>query len=176
MRVDRDDDMMMTGKRHAFQYAYEVGFDAAGRIQGLDLSLASRCGFSATFGAGQRSRDVSLRQRVLPQNVAITSYRCKTNTVSETAFRGFGGPQGMFAIEYILEEIAQFLAKDPLDVRRVNFYGAEPRNVTHYSMPVEDNVIPELVARLTDHRVIASAVQKSPPGTGRARYSSVASP
>ncbi len=151
MRVDRDDDMMMTGKRHAFQYAYEVGFDAAGRIQGLDLSLASRCGFSADLSGPVNDRAMfHCDNAYFLQNVAITSYRCKTNTVSETAFRGFGGPQGMFAIEYILEEIAQFLAKDPLDVRRVNFYGAEPRNVTHYSMPVEDNVIPELVARLTE--------------------------
>jgi xanthine dehydrogenase large subunit len=149
MRVDRDDDMMMTGKRHAFQYVYEVGFDATGRISGLELSLASRCGFSADLSGPVNDRAMfHCDNAYFLENVAITSYRCKTNTVSETAFRGFGGPQGMFAIEYILEEIAQFLDKDPLAVRRVNFYGAAPRNVTHYSMPVEDNVIPELVAQL----------------------------
>jgi xanthine dehydrogenase large subunit len=149
MRVDRDDDMMMTGKRHAFQYIYEVGFDATGRISGLELSLASRCGFSADLSGPVNDRAMfHCDNAYFLENVAITSYRCKTNTVSETAFRGFGGPQGMFAIEYILEEIAQFLDKDPLAIRRVNFYGAAPRNVTHYSMPVEDNVIPELVAQL----------------------------
>jgi xanthine dehydrogenase large subunit len=149
MRVDRDDDMMMTGKRHAFQYEYEVGFDDTGRIAGLELALASRCGFSADLSGPVNDRAMfHCDNAYFLENVAITSRRCKTNTVSDTAFRGFGGPQGMFAIEYIVEEIAQFLDKDPLDVRRVNFYGAAPRNVTHYSMPVEDNVIPELVARL----------------------------
>ena len=110
MRVDRDDDMMMTGKRHAFRYEYEVGFDAAGRIRGLELSLASRCGFSADLSGPVNDRAMfHCDNAYFLENVAITSYRCKTNTVSETAFRGFGGPQGMFAIEYMLEEIAQFL-------------------------------------------------------------------
>jgi xanthine dehydrogenase large subunit len=149
MRVDRDDDMMMTGKRHAFQYDYDVGFDAAGRIRGLELSLASRCGFSADLSGPVNDRAMfHVDNAYFLENVAITSYRCKTNTVSETAFRGFGGPQGMFAIEYVLEEIAQFLGQDPLDVRRTNFYGAAPRNVTHYTMPVDDNLTPELVAQL----------------------------
>ena len=151
MRVDRDDDMMMTGKRHAFQYVYEVGFGATGRISGLELSLASRCGFSADLSGPVNDRAMFHADNAyFLENVAITSYRCKTNTVSETAFRGFGGPQGMFAIEYIVEEIAQFLDMDPLEVRRVNFYGAAPRNVTHYSMPIEDNVVPELVAQLAE--------------------------
>ncbi len=151
MRVDRDDDMMMTGKRHAFQYEYDVGFDGTGRILGLELLLASRCGFSADLSGPVNDRAMFHADNAyFLENVAITSYRCKTNTVSETAFRGFGGPQGMFAIEYILEEIAQFLDRDPLDVRRANFYGDAPRNLTHYSMPVEDNVAPELVARLAE--------------------------
>src|SRR5439155_2596387 len=136
---------------HDFLYEYDAGFDQAGRIEALDLMLASRCGISADLSGAVNDRAVFHCDNAyfLP-NLRITSHRCKTNTVSDTAFRGFGGPQGMFAIEYILQEIAQFLAKDPLDVRRVNFYGAEPRNVTHYSMPVEDNVIPELVERLTE--------------------------
>ena len=151
MRVDRDDDMMMTGKRHAFQYDYDVGFDATGRIRGIELSLASRCGFSADLSGPVNDRAMfHVDNAYFLENVSITSYRCKTNTVSETAFRGFGGPQGMFAIEYVLEEIAQYLGKDPLDVRRANFYGAAPRNVTHYTMPVDDNVSPELVARLAE--------------------------
>ena len=151
MRVDRDDDMMMTGKRHAFQYEYDVGFDATGRIHGVELTLASRCGFSADLSGPVNDRAMfHVDNAYFLENVAITSYRCKTNTVSETAFRGFGGPQGMFAIEYVLEEIAQFLDRDPLEVRRANFYGDAPRNLTHYSMPVEDNVAPELVARLAE--------------------------
>jgi xanthine dehydrogenase large subunit len=149
MRVDRDDDMAMTGKRHAFQYSYDVGFDADGRILGLDLVLASRCGFSADLSGPVNDRAMfHVDNAYFLENVAVTSYRCKTNTVSETAFRGFGGPQGMFAIEYILEEIAQFLGVDPLDVRRANFYGEPPRDTTHYLMQVEDNVTPELVAKL----------------------------
>jgi xanthine dehydrogenase large subunit len=84
------------------------------------------------------------------ENVAITSHRCKTNTVSETAFRGFGGPQGMFAIEYILEEIAAHLRMDPLDVRRANLYGDAPRDTTHYTMRVEDNIAPAIIERLAE--------------------------
>jgi xanthine dehydrogenase large subunit len=151
MRLDRDDDMMMTGKRHAFQYEYDVGFDADGCIRGLDITLASRCGFSADLSGPVNDRAMfHVDNAYFLGNVAVTSYRCRTNTVSETAFRGFGGPQGMFAIEYILEEIAQFLGIDPLDVRRANFYGESPRDTTHYRMRVEDNVAPELVARLAE--------------------------
>jgi len=149
MRVDRDDDMAMTGKRHAFQYEYEVGFDESGRIRGLDITLASRCGFSADLSGPVNDRAMfHIDNCYFLENVAITSHRCKTNTVSETAFRGFGGPQGMFAIEYILDEIARHLGVDALDVRRANFYGEAPRDHTHYGMQVEDNVIPELVEKL----------------------------
>jgi xanthine dehydrogenase large subunit len=149
MRLDRDDDMAMTGKRHAFQYAFDVGFGADGRILGLDVALASRCGFSADLSGPVNDRAMfHVDNAYFLENVAVTSYRCKTNTVSETAFRGFGGPQGMFAIEYILEEIAQFIGADPLDVRRANFYGDAPRDTTHYTMRVEDNVTPQLVEQL----------------------------
>jgi xanthine dehydrogenase large subunit len=149
MRVDRDDDMIQTGKRHAFRYDYDVGFDHDGRILGLELVLASRCGFSADLSGPVNDRAMfHVDNCYFLENLALTSYRCKTNTVSDTAFRGFGGPQGMFAIEYILEEIARSLGKDPLDVRRVNFYGPAPRNETPYRMKVEDNVMPELSARL----------------------------
>jgi xanthine dehydrogenase large subunit len=149
MRVDRDDDMMQTGKRHAFRYDFEVGFDDEGRIAGLALTLASRCGFSADLSGPVNDRAMfHVDNCYFLENLALTSYRCKTNTVSDTAFRGFGGPQGMFAIEYVLEEIARYLGKDPFDVRRANFYGAPPRDETPYRMKVEDNVMPELSARL----------------------------
>ncbi len=151
MRVDRDDDMMQTGKRHAFRYDYEVGFDDDGRIHGLYLVLASRCGFSADLSGPVNDRTMfHVDNCYFLENLALTSYRCKTNTVSDTAFRGFGGPQGMFAIEYILDEIARHLRLDPFDVRRANFYGDAPRDETPYRMKVEDNVMPELSVRLAE--------------------------
>jgi xanthine dehydrogenase large subunit len=149
MRVDRDDDMVQTGKRHAFRYDFDVGFDDDGRILGLDLVLASRCGFSADLSGPVNDRAMfHVDNCYFLENLALTSYRCKTNTCSDTAFRGFGGPQGMFAIEYVLEEIARHLGKDSFDVRRANFYGEAPRNETPYRMKVEDNVMPELSGRL----------------------------
>jgi xanthine dehydrogenase large subunit len=149
LRLDRDDDMRSTGKRHAFQYAWDVGFDDQGRILGLDLTLASRCGFSADLSGPINDRAVFHSDNTywLP-DVALHSYRCKTNTVSDTAFRGFGGPQGMFPIELVIDEIARALGLDPLDVRQANFYGTASNNVAPYGMVIEDNVAPELVAQL----------------------------
>ncbi len=149
LRLDRDDDMRSTGKRHAFQYGWDVGFDDDGRILGLDLTLASRCGFSADLSGPVNDRAVFHADNTywLP-DVAMHSYRCKTHTVSDTAFRGFGGPQGMFAIEMVIDEIARALNRDPLDVRRVNFYGKTSNNVAPYGMVIEDNIAPELVAQL----------------------------
>jgi len=149
LRLDRDDDMRSTGKRHAFLHRYEVGFDDAGRILGLDLTLASRCGFSADLSGPINDRAVFHADNTywLP-DVAIHSFRCRTNTVSDTAFRGFGGPQGMFAIEAVIEAVAAHLGADPLDVRRANFYGTTERNVTPFGMTVEDNIAPALVEQL----------------------------
>jgi xanthine dehydrogenase large subunit len=149
LRLDRDDDMRSTGKRHAFAYHYDVGFDADGRILGLDLTLASRCGFSADLSGPVNDRAVFHADNAywLP-DVALHSYRCKTHTVSDTAFRGFGGPQGMFPIEHVIDEIARALGRDPLDVRRVNLYGADTRNVTPFGMAVEDNIAPAIIDRL----------------------------
>ena len=149
LRLDRDDDMRSTGKRHAFEHDYDVGFDDDGRILGLDLTLASRCGFSADLSGPVNDRAVFHADNAywLP-DVAIHSYRCRTNTVSDTAFRGFGGPQGMFAIEHVVDEIARTLGRDPLDVRKLNFYGSDQRNVTPFGMTVEDNIAPAIVDRL----------------------------
>jgi xanthine dehydrogenase large subunit len=144
--LDRDDDMHITGKRHPFEVSYEVGFDAAGRIEGARLDLASNCGRSVDL-----SEAVNLRAMFHADNcyflsdVEITSHRCKTNTQSHTAFRGFGGPQAMLLIECLLDDVARFLGKDPLEVRRANFYGRTSRNVTPYGMAVEDNVIERIV-------------------------------
>ncbi|GEJ58915.1 xanthine dehydrogenase molybdopterin binding subunit [Anaeromyxobacter diazotrophicus] len=149
LRLDRDDDMIFTGKRHDFLAEYEVGFDGEGRIRGLDLTLASRCGFSPDLSGAINDRAMLHADNCYHlQDVTITSHRCKTNTVSNTAFRGFGGPQGMMAIEQIVDEIARALALDPLEVRRRNFYGRGERDETPYGMKVEDHLLPELVAEL----------------------------
>ena len=149
-RLDRDDDMIMTGKRHDFLADYDVGFDAEGRIEALDLSLASRCGFSADLSSSINDRALFHADNAyyLP-SAELRSYPCRTNTVSNTAFRGFGGPQGMMAIERVIEAIARDLGLDPLEVRKRNLYGAG-RDVTPYHMTVEDNVLPELIAALED--------------------------
>ncbi len=149
LRLDRDDDMRSTGKRHAFAYQYDVGFDADGRLVGLDLTLASRCGFSADLSGPVNDRAVFHADNAywLP-DVALHSFRCKTNTVSDTAFRGFGGPQGMFPIEHIIDEVARALGRDSLDVRIVNLYGTTTNNVTPFGMTIEDNIAPPLIAQL----------------------------
>jgi xanthine dehydrogenase large subunit len=151
-RPDRDDDMMLTGKRHDFRFDYEVGFDDTGRISALDAVMASRCGWSADLSHSVNDRAMTHASNAyyLP-NVSITSYRLKTNMQSANAFRGFGGPQGLMMIENIMDDIARALGRDPLAVRMANFYDsdpASPRTVTPYGMKVEDNVINELVADL----------------------------
>jgi xanthine dehydrogenase large subunit len=149
LRVDRDTDMLMTGKRHDFLADYDVGFDDSGRILALRVLLASRCGYSADLSGPVNDRALMhLDNAYFLEHVEIISHRCKTHTVSNTAFRGFGGPQGMLVIEQILDEIARTLGVDPLRVRRANFYGVGSRNVTHYGQTVEDNVIAMIVDRL----------------------------
>jgi xanthine dehydrogenase large subunit len=140
-RLDRDDDMIMTGKRHDFVIDYDVGFDASGRILGIDFEFAARCGMSADLSGPVNDRAMfHCDNAYFLENVRIVSHRCKTNTVSNTAFRGFGGPQGMFAIEYVIDDIARELGKDPLEIRRRNFYGKDERNVTQYHQTVDDNI------------------------------------
>ena len=153
IRYDRDDDMIITGKRHEFRIDYQVGFDDDGRIQAIIFDQAARCGHSHDLSLSICDRAMFHADNCyyLP-NVLITSYRCKTNTVSNTAFRGFGGPQGMVGIERVIDEIAFKLGKDPLEVRRANFYAAKgiesDRNITPYHMQVEDCVIDEIVDAL----------------------------
>ncbi|HEX2548164.1 MAG TPA: xanthine dehydrogenase molybdopterin binding subunit [Ramlibacter sp.] len=149
LRLDRDDDFLVTGKRHPFAYDWEVGFDDDGRILGLKLMLAANCGWSADLSGPVADRAVfHVDNAYFLSDVEIVSYRCKTNVQSHTAFRGFGGPQGMIVTEAMLGDIARALGKDPLDVRKANFYGIGERDVTHYEMKVEDNILDPLVARL----------------------------
>ncbi|WP_374632309.1 xanthine dehydrogenase molybdopterin binding subunit [Ferrovibrio sp.] len=148
-RLDRDEDMIATGKRHDFYIRYDVGFDAQGRIQGYDILLAGRGGCSAdlTNAVVDRAMFHADSSYYLP-NVKITGLRCRTNTVSNTAFRGFGGPQGMAPTEYVIDEIARYLKHDPLDVRLANLYGIDERNITPYGQVLDDNILHELLAEL----------------------------
>ena len=149
LRLDRDDDMIMTGKRHDFEIDYEVGFDDNGRIEGIEFMFASRCGMSADLSGAINDRTMfHCDNAYFLENVTIVSHRCKTNTVSNTAFRGFGGPQGMFGIECVVDDIARHLKKDPLDVRRENFYGIGERDTTQYMQTIDDNVIHDIVDEL----------------------------
>ena len=151
LRLDRDDDMLMTGKRHDFAIEYEVGFDDSGRIEGIEFMFASRCGMSADLSGAINDRTMfHCDNAYYLDNVSIVSHRCKTNTVSNTAFRGFGGPQGMFGIECVVDDIARFLGTDPLEVRQRNFYGIGERDITQYQQKVEDNIIGELVRDLAE--------------------------
>jgi xanthine dehydrogenase large subunit len=149
LRLDRDEDFLITGKRHPFAYDYSVGFDEQGLITGLHLTLLAECGFSADLSGPVADRAVFHSDNAyFLSDVLIESYRCKTNTQSHTAFRGFGGPQGVIAIETILGDIARHLHLDPLDVRYRNLYGITERNVTHYDMKVEDNILHPLLQQL----------------------------
>ena len=149
LRLDRDDDFLITGKRHPFSYDYTVGFDDQGLLCGLHITQLAHCGFSADLSGPVADRAVFHTDNAyFLEDVAIASYRCKTNTQSHTAYRGFGGPQGVIAIETLLGDIARHLRLDPLAVRLANLYGVDSRNVTHYQMPVEDNILPPLIAQL----------------------------
>jgi len=149
LRLDRDVDMVITGKRHDFVIDYEVGFGDDGRITGIEFTFASRCGMSHDLSGPINDRAMFHSDNAyFLEHVQLLSHRCKTNTVSNTAFRGFGGPQGMFAIEHVIDEIARYLQVDALAVRKANFYGVNERNTTHYHQAIEDNVIHELVAQL----------------------------
>jgi xanthine dehydrogenase large subunit len=149
IRLDRDDDMTITGKRHPFEADWSVGFDADGRILALDLTLASDCGYSADLSGPVNDRAVCHVDNAywLP-NLRIRSLRCRTHKVSNTAFRGFGGPQGMFVIEEVIDAIARALGRDALEIRHANLYGTTERCETHYGQTITDNVLPELLARL----------------------------
>lgn len=150
-RADRDDDMVLTGKRHDFIGGYDVGFDDDGRITAIALELASRCGASTDLSPAINDRAMFHADNCywLP-DVSITSHRLKTNTVSNTAFRGFGGPQGMLVIERAMDDIAAHLGLDPLTVRQRNLYGIGENNVTPYGMTIEDNVAADLIGELAE--------------------------
>lgn len=149
LRLSRDDDMIVTGKRHDFTIDYDVGFNDDGRILGLDMTFAAGAGHVADLSTAVLNRTLCHADNCyyLP-DVVFRGYLCKTNTVSNTAFRGFGGPQGMLAIETVIERLARHLGRDIDAVRSQNYYGVDNRNTTPYGQQVEDNVIREMVDRL----------------------------
>jgi len=147
-RLDRDEDMIMTGKRHDFRINYSAGFDKTGRLDGVDVEFFGRCGYSADLSKGVNDRTMfHADNSYFYPSVRIRSRRLMTHTVSNTAFRGFGGPQGMMFSERMMDAIAVKLGLDALDIRKRNLYG-EGRDVTPYGMRVEDNIAPQLVEEL----------------------------
>ena len=163
LRADRDDDMLVTGKRHCFHYEYEVAHDDDGRILAARVDMVSRAGYSADLSGPVATRAVChVDNTYYLSDVDIRAACGKTNTQSNTAFRGFGGPQGAIAMEYVIDEIARNLGRDALDIRKRNFYGKLDRNVTPYGQVIVDNVIHELVDELeasSDYRARRRAIE-----------------
>jgi len=172
MRYDRDDDMVVTGKRHDFRIHYRAGFDGEGRLAGVEFLQYARCGWAQDLSLPVADRAMLHADNAyFLRAVRIESHRLKTHTQSATAFRGFGGPQGMVGIERVMDHIAHDLGRDPLEVRRVNYYEAEgggraprnpsattfpegiagtKRNLTPYGMEVEDFILHEMTEALAE--------------------------
>ena len=148
-RLSRGDDMLMTGKRHGFYTAWDVGFNEDGLIEGVSFTLAGQCGHSPDLSDAIVDRAMfHCDNAYFYPAVRIDGLRCKTNTVSNTAFRGFGGPQGMLACEAMMDQIARYLGKDPLEIRKLNFYNTDTRNKTPYGQTIDHFSLPTVVKQL----------------------------
>ena len=162
IRPDRDDDMAATGKRHDFVVTYDVGYNDDGMIEAVEATYGARAGFSSDLSGPVTDRALfHCDNAYFYPAVRVNSLPLYTNTVSNTAFRGFGGPQGMVACERWIEDIAYDLGKDPLDIRRAYFYGTTDRNVTPYWQTVEDNIVHRVVDELeasSDYQARRAAV------------------
>jgi xanthine dehydrogenase large subunit len=161
-KLSRSDDMCMTGKRHPFENNYHVGFDNNGQIKGINITVNGNCGYSPDLSDAivDRAMFHSDNAYYLDQ-ATVTGNRCKLNTVSHTAYRGFGGPQGMMTIEMVMDDIARHLGKDPLEIRKINLYGTDERNETHYHQKVEHNKLDKLIGDLetsSDYQLRRAAV------------------
>ncbi len=157
LRPNREDDIKITGKRHDFLVDYDVAYENDGTINALSANFAARCGFSADLSGPITDRTLFHADNCyFYENVELKSQPLKTHTVSNTAFRGFGGPQGMVLAERVIEEIAYKLKKDTLEIRKKNFYGIKERNITPYHQTIKDNII----ARLVDELEASSDYQK----------------
>jgi xanthine dehydrogenase large subunit len=147
-RLDRDQDMIMTGKRHDLRIDYKIGYDDTARLTAVNVDFLARCGYSADLSQGVCDRTMFHADNAYFYPVYhIKSRRLRTNTVSNTAFRGFGGPQGMVFAERVMDAIAVATGLDPLDVRKRNLYG-RGRDVTPYRQKVEDNIALEVIEAL----------------------------
>lgn len=165
LRPDRDDDMAITGKRHDFVCDYEIGFDEDGRIHAVDAVYAARCGWNADLSGPVTDRALfHMDNCYFYPAVRARSEPLFTNTCSNTAFRGFGGPQGMVGAERFIEEVAYATGLDPLEVRRRNLYGEPGRDLTPYHQQVEDNIAGEVIAELErrcDYQVRRAAIREA---------------
>jgi len=149
LRCSREDDFLITGKRHDFWNDFQVSFNDFGLIDSLKIKLVSRCGFSPDLSSAVNVRALThLDGCYFIPNLLVDNYLCKTNTSSSTAFRGFGGQAGAMVIENIIDNISRSLKKDPVEIRRRNFYLKDKKNTTHYGMKVHDNVINEIFDKL----------------------------
>ncbi|MDP9109185.1 MAG: xanthine dehydrogenase molybdopterin binding subunit, partial [Pseudomonadota bacterium] len=165
LRADRDDDMLVTGKRHCCDYRYAVGFDDDGRISALQVEMVLRAGYSADLSGPVATRAIChVDNAYYLSDVALSAWCARTHTQSNTAFRGFGGPQGAIVTEYALDDIARVLGRDPLDIRRRNLYAARAeglRDTTPYGQRVDDNVLHDLLDQLeleSDYRARRRAI------------------
>jgi xanthine dehydrogenase large subunit len=149
IRLPRDIDMITTGKRHGFLFRYDVAFDDDGRILALDALLAANGGCTLDHTGAVLTRAVTHVDNCywIP-NYRVTGVACKTHTVSNTAFRGYGGPQGVLLMEEVIEGVARILGKSPEAVRTINYYGDATSNVTPYGQLVKDNLIAQSVAQV----------------------------
>ena len=173
LRLDRDDDMTITGKRHDYVIRYDVGFDGQGRIKAIAFEAASRCGMSADLSGSINDRTMfHLDNAYYLEHVSIVSHRCKTHTVSNTAFRGFGGPQGMVAIERVIDQIACQVGKDPLDIEPIwhelyaksNHYGH--RGLALHAISAIDIALHDLAGKILGqpvHRLLGGAFRDRVP-------------
>ena len=170
-RLDRDDDFILTGKRHDFRADIRVGFDQTGLIKGVDGILASRCGYGHDLSRAINDRAMFHADNAyFYPSLELTSLRAKTHTVSNTAFRGFGGPQGMMLAERLVDKVAAAVHRDPLDVRLANLYDEADRAITPYGMTIEDNVLPQLMPQLaesSEYRARRAAIIEANASAGR---------
>jgi len=164
LRCPREDDFIITGKRHDFWNQHQVFYDNFGLIDNIKIKLASRCGFSPDLSGAVNVRALThLDGCYFIPNLLVENYLCKTNTSSSTAFRGFGGQAGAMVIENIMDNIARSLKKDPAEIRRRNFYLKDKKNITHYGMKVHDNVIHEIFDKLlkdSNYKVRRKEIEK----------------
>lgn len=151
IRLFRDDDQIMTGKRHPYLIRYEVGFDSTGKISALKFEQNANggCATDLSLAILERAMLHADSSYYIP-NIHVTGRAYKTNLPSNTAFRGFGGPQGVAAMEAVVDRIARFLKKDAAEVRKLNFYGIDTDNITHYGQVVELNRLHTLYDQLIE--------------------------